>query len=122
MAQDERPPSFERFDAELARFRERRRRRAARSGRKRARSAYSSGLQAGIEIFAGLLGGLALGYALDAWTGLRPLFLVLFLILGGAAGLLNAYRELRRMDGTPGERRRDGQQGNGASGGRDGTG
>ena len=122
MAQDEQPPSFERFDAEFARFRERRGRRATRSRRRRARSAYGTGLQAGIEIFAGLLGGLALGYALDAWTGLRPLFMVLFLMLGGAAGLLNAYRELRRMDGTAGERRQDGRERDGKPGDRDETG
>ncbi len=95
MAEDRRPPSFEAFDRRLARAWAE----LAGKGRRRGgsgRSPYTEGLQAGIEVIGGLLGGGLLGWALDRWTGLRPLFLLLFLVLGGAAGLLNAYRHLRR--------------------------
>ncbi len=63
-------------------------------------------------MIGGLVGGGLLGWALDRWTGLRPLFLLVFLVLGGAAGLLNAYRHLRRSgflgeDGGGGREPRD---------------
>ncbi len=98
MPQDERPPSFERFDAALARMRAGGGERPEAGDRKP--SGYGLGLQAGIEVLAGFLVGFALGWALDGWTGLRPLFTVLFVVLGGAAGLLNAYRDLRRAGET----------------------
>jgi ATP synthase protein I len=33
---------------------------------------------------------------LDSWLGTRPLFLIVFFLLGAVAGMLNAYRFLRR--------------------------
>ena len=58
---------------------------------------YGSGLQAGIEVVAGVGFGVLLGWALDRWLGTMPLFLIVFFMLGAAAGVLNAYRHLRRM-------------------------
>jgi ATP synthase protein I len=57
---------------------------------------WGGGLTVGIELFAGVLGGLLLGYGLDSWLGTRPLFLIAFFLLGAVAGMLNAYRYLRR--------------------------
>ena len=54
------------------------------------------GLQVGIELVAGVIGGALIGYGLDKWLGTWPfLFLVLF-FLGSAAGILNAYRYIVR--------------------------
>jgi ATP synthase protein I len=58
---------------------------------------WGSGLQVGIELLAGLIGGVLLGYALDHWLGTRPLFMIVFFFLGAAAGMMNAWRSLRRM-------------------------
>ena len=64
-------------------------------------------LQVGIELVAGVIGGALLGYALDRWLGTWPvLFLVLF-FMGAAAGMLNAYRYLRRISEAPEDRTRD---------------
>ena len=57
---------------------------------------WGGGLQVGVELFAGVLGGLLLGYGLDTWLGTRPLFLIVFFLLGAVAGMLNAYRFLCR--------------------------
>ena len=46
---------------------------------------------AGIIIAAVVVGG-ALGFLLDRVAGTRPWFLVVFLLFGGAAGVLNVYR------------------------------
>ena len=53
--------------------------------------------------------GAALGWFLDKWLGTRPLLLLLFLVLGMAAGMLNAYRTATRMQGAgEGDDQKDG--------------
>lgn len=62
-----------------------------------ARSSMGPGLQAGIDVVAGVIGGLLIGWALDAWLGTSPVLLVIFLFLGAAAGTRNAFRTLQRL-------------------------
>lgn len=102
MAPRDQPPSFEEFDAKLARARGVEAPRAPQEG-DRQRRPLGNGVQAGVEVVAGVVGGVAIGWALDSWTGLRPLFVILFFVLGAAAGLLNAYRHLRRMAAFEGD-------------------
>ncbi len=61
------------------------------------RGSAGPGVQAGLEVFGGVVAGLLLGWALDSWLGTGPFLLILFLFLGGAAGLRNAYRTLKRL-------------------------
>jgi ATP synthase protein I len=44
------------------------------------------------EMAAALFVGGVLGWGLDRWLGTRPWLLLVFLFLGVAAGILNAYR------------------------------
>ena len=44
------------------------------------------------ELLAGLLVGAGIGWTLDKWLNTNPLFLILFFLLGGAAGILNLWR------------------------------
>jgi ATP synthase protein I len=48
-------------------------------------------------LVAGVFVGGFIGWLLDRWLKTLPLFLVVFLLLGIAAGLLNAVREARKM-------------------------
>jgi ATP synthase protein I len=51
------------------------------------------------ELVAGLLLGLGIGYGLDVLFGTRPIFLVLFILLGFAAGIrvmMRSAQELQR--------------------------
>lgn len=50
------------------------------------------GLRVGVELVSGVLVGAGLGYALDSWLLTTPLMLIIFLLLGGAAGVLNVYK------------------------------
>ncbi len=50
------------------------------------------GLRVGVELVSALVVALAIGYGLDRWLHTRPLFLILFVMLGGAAGVLNVWR------------------------------
>lgn len=54
--------------------------------------AAAIGLRIAVELLSAVLVGGVLGYVLDRMAGTRPLFLSVFLLLGGAAGILNVYR------------------------------
>lgn len=49
------------------------------------------------ELVAGVFIGGVIGYFLDQWLGTVPFFLIVFLLLGIAAGLLNSVRAAQRM-------------------------
>lgn len=55
-------------------------------------SAIGKGMRAGSELLAGVLVGGGIGYFLDLQTGLSPLFLIAFVLIGMAAGFWNVYR------------------------------
>lgn len=81
------------FEARLAAARARRGLDApAPESDRRAASPWGLGLRAGLEVASALAVGVGLGLALDWWTGTGPLFLVIGLLLGGAAGVLNVWR------------------------------
>ena len=44
------------------------------------------------ELLAGLLIGGCIGWTVDKWLNTNPWFLILFFLLGGAAGILNLWR------------------------------
>ena len=46
----------------------------------------------GAELVSALLVGLAIGWTLDHFLRTRPLFLILFVILGWIAGIINVWR------------------------------
>lgn len=60
-------------------------------------SALGKAFRLSTELVAGVFVGGFIGWLLDRWLGTLPLFLVVFLLLGIAAGLLNAVREARKM-------------------------
>ena len=44
------------------------------------------------ELLAGLIIGACIGWSIDKWFNTNPWFLILFFLLGGAAGILNLWR------------------------------
>jgi ATP synthase protein I len=44
------------------------------------------------ELLAGLLIGACIGWTIDKWLNTSPWFLIIFFLLGGAAGILNLWR------------------------------
>ena len=62
--------------------------------------AYSQGEVAWrmvMEMVSGMLIGLSIGYGLDYWFGTMPLFLVIFVLLGFAAGIRTVMGTARQM-------------------------
>ncbi len=49
----------------------------------------------GVELVSALAIGLGIGWLLDSWLDTRPWLMVVFIFLGGAAGILNVYRMAR---------------------------
>ena len=50
-----------------------------------------------VELVAGLVVGGGIGWLLDYWLGTLPIMLLLFFVLGTAAGILNVIRTARQM-------------------------
>ncbi|MBV8612857.1 MAG: AtpZ/AtpI family protein [Acetobacteraceae bacterium] len=55
-------------------------------------SALSIGFRVAVELVSAMLVACAIGWGIDRLAGTRPLFLILFVPLGGAAGVLNVWR------------------------------
>ncbi len=78
----------------------------ASSGVRASRGSYSQGEIAWrmvIELVAGLVIGLGIGFGLDALFGTRPRFLVIFVLVGLAAGIrvmLQTAREIEAKNAT----------------------
>lgn len=49
----------------------------------------------GIELVSAVAVGLGIGWLLDQWLGTKPWLMLVFIILGGCAGMLNVYRMAR---------------------------
>ena len=60
-----------------------------------------------VELVAGLVVGGAIGWFLDRWLGTLPIFLLLFFVLGAAAGILNVFRTARQMQAGITDRGKD---------------
>ncbi len=52
------------------------------------------------DLVAGVFVGGFIGYFLDQWLGTAPILLIVFLLLGVAAGLVNSVRAAQRMQNT----------------------
>jgi ATP synthase protein I len=99
MARKDGRSEFEDFDARMRRLREGgEQRRTAEPGWLKIGGA---GVQAGVELVAGLIVGALIGYGLDSWLGTWPLLFIVFFFVGAAAGMLNAYRYIRRASMQP---------------------
>ena len=64
------------------------------SGAQRAATAsgYARGFRLSSELVAGVVVGAGIGWLLDRWLGVSPWGLIVFLLLGFAAGVLNVMR------------------------------
>ena len=64
-------------------------------------SALARGFRLSTELVAGVLVGAFIGWVLDRWLGISPWGMIVFLLLGFAAGVLNVMRAAG-VSGGPG--------------------
>lgn len=60
-------------------------------------NALSLAFRVSVELVSALAVGTGIGWLLDQYFGTRPWLLLVFLLLGGAAGILNVYRMAKGM-------------------------
>jgi ATP synthase protein I len=60
-------------------------------------SALGQAFKIAVELVAGVAVGGMIGWFLDGWLGTKPWLLVVFLMLGFAAGMLNVIRTAKKM-------------------------
>jgi ATP synthase protein I len=90
---DEQPPTpLEDLDARLREASDRRQGRKVASDRFGRGSALSLALRIGVELVASLIVGVGIGLLLDKWLGTTPWLLLLFFLLGSAAGMMSVFR------------------------------
>ncbi len=73
----------------------------ARSSSQADKGAFAKAMRASSELAAGVIVGGGIGYLLDQQLGTLPIFLIIFLMVGMAAGFLNLYKlGMRRTGGN----------------------
>ncbi len=65
-------------------------------------NAISVAFRLGIELIAGLVVGAGMGWLLDQWLDTTPIFLLIFFVLGAAAGILGVIRTARQINSGEG--------------------
>ncbi len=63
-------------------------------------SGYARGFRLSSELVAGVVVGAGLGWLIDRWLGISPWGLIVFLLLGFTAGVLNVMRSAGLVAGT----------------------
>lgn len=83
-------------------------------------SPWGIGLRVGVELVSALAVAVAIGYGLGLLFGARPIFIAVFVLLGGAAGVLNVWRlfapgndQWMQRRGTPSAKGRGNEDGGG---------
>jgi len=95
MNEGKKDPSLEDLDAKLSALKSQRDE-EARKQKAKAEASKKSGLGAAwkisSELVAAVIVGSAIGYGLDYVFGTSPLMLIIFILFGCAAGILNVFR------------------------------
>ncbi len=115
MGDEREPPPLDELGDRLRAAREPRKagrqNRGKSSGDTAATSGIGTAIRAGVDMVAGLVVGLGIGWLLDYWLDTRPWLLLLFATLGFGAGILNVYRTAMGYGLAVGYRDGDGDDG-----------
>jgi len=105
----EKPGSLDDFDARLRKARAEADETTGRAPRpERTTSGVGFALRIGVELVASLIVGGGLGLLLDRWLGTTPWLMLLFFLLGAAAGFLSVYRTVTGLGQSIGYPKKNG--------------
>jgi len=65
----------------------------------------AAGFRVAVELTAALVVGGGIGYVLDRWLGTQPWLMIVFFMIGAAAGFLTIYRTGQELDARARARR-----------------
>ncbi|MSO85682.1 MAG: phosphoribosylaminoimidazolecarboxamide formyltransferase [Rhodospirillales bacterium] len=71
------------------------------------KTALGVAMRVSVELVAAVAVGVAIGWLIDAGLDTGPWGLVVFVFLGGIAGILNVYKLAKGLSSGPGYRRND---------------
>lgn len=97
--------SLERLGQRLDAVRSRRKRGERTPEEAANREGMAVGLRIAVELAAAIVVGTAIGFGLDRWLGTRPWLMIVFILIGAAAGFLQVYRTAQELDRRQKERR-----------------
>jgi len=66
-------------------------------------------MQVGLTMAGSILFCLVIGYYLDKWLSTKPIFIIVFILLGIAGGAVTVYRQI--MDATEQDGKKDARHG-----------
>lgn len=96
MAEGDKPTSLKDLDERLRAARHHRGKTAEggtdREDRRGVQGGLGTALRIGVDFVAAVGVGVGIGLLLDYWLDTKPWFLILFFLLGSAAGFLNVFR------------------------------
>lgn len=107
MSDDKPTPSLEDLDAKLREVRARHSEETEQTGRQAIGPGLGFALRIGVELVAALVVGVGIGVLLDYWLETSPWMMIVFFILGNAAGFLNVYRAVSGYGYAAGYRKED---------------
>lgn len=103
MTERDKPDSLRDLDDRLRRLREREENgKDSPSRGHMSSSGLGMAMRIGVELVASLVIGVGIGWGLDHLLGTSPWLLLVFFLLGAAAGMLNIYRVMMGMSHTVG--------------------
>lgn len=70
---------------------------------------FGPAVRVGVDLVSGVIVGVLIGLALDHWLDTSPWLMVVFFILGSAAGITNVMRSAHKMEAEAAARRNNPQ-------------
>lgn len=92
------PQDIQELDERIKKFKISSKQKSSKPTEKKFVYAYQIGSRIATELVSGVLVGAGVGYFLDKLAETTPILLIIFLILGSAAGFLNVYRYVKQED------------------------
>ena len=77
--------------------------------RRGVQSGLGTALRIGVDLVAAIAVGVGIGLLLDHWLGTKPWLLIVFFLLGAAAGFLNVFRAASGYGLAAGYKKPDGE-------------
>ncbi len=111
MAEGRKPASLEDLDERLKAARKNRggtgKGESGKDNRTGTQGGLGIALRIGVDLVAAVIVGVGIGFLLDYWLDTKPWFLLLFFVLGSAAGILNVFRMAAGYDLAAGYKKTD---------------
>ncbi len=61
-------------------------------------SGYGIGMKMSLDLFSSIVVGIMIGLGIDYFFSTKPIFLLIFLVLGIVSGFYNLYKSVQRLN------------------------